>query len=306
MHTVVGGTGFIGSAVVRELRDRDQEVAVLSRSAGKVASAFPGLGVTAIEADLRNHSSLVEALKGSRGVVVAIAFDNYPMEDPAKGRTFEEVDRKGTEAVAAAAREAGVEQIIYLSGSGAAPDGRHHWLVAKWRAEEAVRGSGIAFTILRPSWVYGPGDDSLNRMLKFGRFLPFIPVIGDGSQQMLQPIFIEDIARAVADSLEKPQARDQVFEVGGPDVLSMDEIVKTALDVSEKRRLIMHQPKWLVKLAAGAVKLLPGRPLTPDGVEFVTMPATVDIAALRSLLGITPRPLRDGLETYLVPGRRQP
>ncbi|HET9201258.1 MAG TPA: NAD(P)H-binding protein [Dehalococcoidia bacterium] len=304
MHTVVGGTGFIGSAVVRELRDRDEQVAVVSRSAEKVAKTFPGLGVIARECDVRDSVRLSEALKDSQGVVIALAFDNYPMEDPSKGRTFEEVDQKGAEAVASVARQAGVEQLVYLSGAGSAPDARYHWFRAKWKAEQAVRSSGVAFTILRPSWVYGPGDRSLNRMLGFGRVLPFIPVIGDGSKQMLQPVFIDDIARAVADSLEKSEARNQVLEIGGPEVMPMDEVVKTALDVSEKRRLIMHQPKGLMKLAAAGIRLLPGPPLTPDGVEFAAMPATVDNSALHAVLGTKPRPLREGLETYLGPGRR--
>jgi uncharacterized protein YbjT (DUF2867 family) len=304
MHTVVGGTGFIGSAVVRELRDRDQQVAVISRSADKVARTFPGLGVTAREVELKDAARLPGALEGSDGVVMAVAFDNYPMESPGKGRTFEEVDQKGAEAVSAVGHQAGIRRLVYMSGAGAAPDSRYHWFVAKWKAEEAVRNSGVPFTILRPSWVYGPGDSSLNRILGFGRFLPFIPVIGDGSKQMLQPLFIDDVARAVADSLEKSEAENQVIEVGGPDVLPMDDVVKTALDVSEKRRLIMHQPKGLVKMAASVARLLPGPPLTPEGVEFAAMPATVDNSALYSLLGFKPRPLREGLETYLAPGRR--
>lgn len=297
--TVVGGTGFIGAAVVRELRDRGREVAVITRNADKANASFPGLGVKAVEADARDADQLAESLQQAEGVVVALAFDNYPMEDPAKGRTFQDVDQKGTETVASVARSAGVGHLVYLSGAGAAPDAKYHWFRAKWNAEEAVRNSGVPFTILRPSWVYGPDDSSLNRMLGFGRFLPLIPVIGDGSKQMLQPVFVEDVARAVAACFEKETARNQVIEIGGPEVLTMDEVVKTALEVSGRRRLIMHQPKPLMKLGASLAQFIPGRPLTPDGVEFAAMPATVDNTALHSILGIKLTPLADGLATYL-------
>jgi uncharacterized protein YbjT (DUF2867 family) len=299
LDAVIGGTGFLGSAIVRELRDRNKDVAVISRSGDKVAKSFPGLGVEARVADARDSGQLLERIRGCEGVVIALAFDNYPIENPSKGRTFEEVDHKGAETVAGVAREAGIKQLVYLSGAGAAADAHYHWFRTKWKAEEAIRGSGVPFTILRPSWVYGPDDRSLNRLLGFGKFLPFIPVIGDGSKQMLQPVFVDDVARAVAASLETSEAQNQVIEIGGPDVLPMDEVIKTALDVGGRRRLIMHQPKFLMKAVASVARFLPGPPLTPDAVAFVAMPATVNNSTLHSALGISPRSLREGLETYI-------
>lgn len=300
MFVVIGGTGFIGSAIVKELHGRGKPVAVVSRDAAKVDKVFPGLGIEVRTADAREPAQVLEAVRGAEGVVISLAFDNFPMEKKSAGRTFEDVDQKGAETVAGVAREAGVGYLVYLSGAGAGPEARYHWFRAKWAAEEAVRNSGVAFTIIRPSWVYGPGDKSLNRMLGFGRFLPFIPVIGDGSKQKLQPVFVDDVARAVAESFERPEAQNKTLEIGGPEVHSMDEVVRTALEVSGRKRPILHQPKGLMKAVASVASILPGPPLTPDGVEFASMDAVVDNTDLQTALGIQPRSLREGLATYMA------
>ena len=114
-------------------------------------------------------------MNGVETVVGCQQFPNSPIEDPKRGYTFEEVDARGTENLVQAAKAAGVQKYVYLSGSGAAPDAERHWYRAKWRAERAVRESGMQFVILRPSWVYGPEDRSLNRFLGMSRYLPFVP-----------------------------------------------------------------------------------------------------------------------------------
>jgi nucleoside-diphosphate-sugar epimerase len=110
------------------------------------------------------------------------------------------VDARGTERVVAAARAAGATRLAYVSGAGAAPDAARHWFRAKWRAEEAVRASGIPWTIVRPTWVYGPRDVALNRFVGFARQLPFVPMTNTG-RQLLAPVFVEDVARLIADAL---------------------------------------------------------------------------------------------------------
>ena len=123
-------------------------------------------------------ATLGPALVGVDTLVISLAIRNSPIEAPRRGQTFEKVDAAGTEALVAAAVLAGVRRLVYVSGAGAAADASRHWFRAKWRAEEAVRGSGITYTIFRPSWIYGPGDHSLNRFLGMSRWLPFVPQIG--------------------------------------------------------------------------------------------------------------------------------
>jgi len=296
---VVGGTGFVGGGIVREVSRRGKAVAVLTRDTTKAAGRFPGLGVEYRQGDVREPSTLGGAMQGIDTVIGCAQFPNSPIENPGRGYTFEEVDAKGTENLVEAAKDAGVRRYVYLSGAGAAPDAPYHWFRAKWRAETAVRESGIPYVVFRPSWVYGPEDKALNRFLGMARFLPFVPLIGAAGKQRLQPVFVDDVARAVAEALDNPVAENKTFEIGGPEVLRMTQIVRTALEVAGKRRLLLSAPKAVMKNVARVVQFMPGRPLTPDAVEFITMDALADPAEVQRKLGLKMTPLREALATYL-------
>jgi NADH dehydrogenase len=246
---------------------------------------------------------LAAALDGVEALVISLAFRNSPIEAPRRGRTFERVDADGTVALVGAAKAAGVRRLVYMSGAGAARDARRHWFRAKWRAEEAVRTSGIPYTIFRPSWIYGPGDRSLNRFLGFARWLPFVPQIGNG-RQLVAPVFIDDMGRLVADALETAAATGAALEVGGPETLTMDAVVREALRIQGRRRFILHAPAVLMKLATRPLTLLPSPPMTPDAIDFVVQSAEVDTAPLTSVLPRALMPLAEGLTTYLAPKRK--
>jgi NADH dehydrogenase len=131
------------------------------------------------------------------------------------------------------------------------------------------------------------------------RMLPFVPLIGDAGNQRLQPVFIDDVARATAESLSNPAAENQVFELGGPEVLTMKEIVAAALEASGRKRILLPGPKPIMKLSASFLQFLPGKPLSPDAVDFITADALADPAALEAALGLKMTPLRQALATYL-------
>ncbi|HEY5625687.1 MAG TPA: complex I NDUFA9 subunit family protein [Dehalococcoidia bacterium] len=299
MILVAGGTGFVGGGIVRELARRGKQFAVLTRVPDRSADRFPGLDVQYRQGDVREPSSLAAAMAGVESVIGCQQFPNSPIENPKRGHTFEEVDARGTENLVTVAKAAGAKQFVYLSAAGAAPEGRH-WFRAKWRAEQAVRNSGLTYTILRPPWVYGPEDGALNRFLAMSRFQPFVPLIGSPGKQMMQPVFIDDVGRATAECLDNPAAAGQTFEVGGPDVFTMSEVVRTALGVTGRRRFLLPAPKFVMKALASVLQFAPGRPLTPDAVDFITMDALGDPAEISAKLGLTPTPLRDGLATYLA------
>jgi len=296
---VAGGTGLVGAGIVRALCSRGHEVAVLTRDARRAAGRFFGLDVEYREGDVRDAASLEAAVRSVEVVIGCQQFPNAPIENPSRGHTFEEVDARGTENLVRAAKGAGVKRYVYLSGAGASPDAPYHWFRAKWRAETAVRESGLSYTIFRPSWVFGPEDKALNRFLGMSRFLPFVPLIGSAEKQRLQPVFIDDVGRAVAEALVHPTADNQVFEIGGPEVLTMKEIVGAALEVSGRRRLLLSAPKPMMKLAAAVLQFMPGRPLTSDAVEFITTDALADPTRVELTLGIKMTPLREALATYL-------
>ena len=299
---VAGGTGFVGGAIARELAARGHRVVVLSHRA-RAAETTVESGGPAVEyrpADVTRPETVAGALSGVDVLVIALAFRNSPIESPRRGQTFEKVDAAGTETLVAAARAAGVGRLVYISGAGAAPDARYHWFRAKWRAEEAIRGSGIPYTILRPSWIYGPGDHALNRFLNMSRWLPFVPQIGNG-RQVYAPVFVDDMGRIVADALSPAGAATlgATLEVGGPDTLTMDEIIRVALRILGRRRVILHAPVALMKLAAAPLTLLPSPPLTPGSIDFVVQSADVDTGPLRAALPAPLTPLSVGLATYL-------
>ncbi len=299
MILVSGGTGFVGSAIVRELLRRDQAVAVLGRDATKTRKLF-GTDVEAREGDVRDPEQLAPAMAGVDVVVNAVQFPNSPIENRRKGWTFEEVDLKGTRHQVDAARAAGVRRFVYVSGVGASKESDKHWFRYKWEAERYLQDSGIEWVVVRPTWVYGPGDVSLNRFLGFAKVLPFVPMFG-GGKQMMQPVFIDDVGRVVADAALTPEAANKVFELGGPDVLSMNDVVRTALEVMGKRRALLHQPVRIGKAIGAVAALSPRPPLTPDAIEFITGAAVADNTALNEVLHPQLTPLREGLATYLAP-----
>ncbi|HLZ68576.1 MAG TPA: NAD-dependent epimerase/dehydratase family protein [Dehalococcoidia bacterium] len=308
MILIAGGTGFIGSAIARQLVARGHTVAVLSRRGGSSTISLGGKPVEVRRGDVTEPAGLAAALTGVETVVGAVQFQDFPNQNRGKGLTFDNIDRRGTEHLVAAAKAAGASRYVYISGVGAAPDAPRVWFRAKWGAETAVRESGLQALIVRPSWVFGPGDHALNKYVAFVRSpLPVVPVIGNGKQR-LQPVFVEDVARLVADSVDGRGAAEGTFEIGGPQVLSMDAIIREVERALGKKKPLVHQPVWLTKALMSpkaAIHALP-LPLTPEGVTFATIDATADTEPLLAAfpeLRLTPLP--EALATYLSPVRRR-
>jgi NADH dehydrogenase len=296
---VAGGTGFVGGGIALELHRRGHHVVVLSRDEAPPTSPLPE-AIEVRQADVTTGAGLEAALRGVDAVAIALAFENSPIEAPRRHQTFMEVDAAGTERVIAAAAAAGVRRVAYVSGAGAAPDAARHWFRSKWRAEEVVRGSGMTWTIVRPTWIYGPRDVALNRVLGFARQLLMVPLTNLGRQR-LAPVFVDDVGRLVADALVGDAAADQVFELGGPEALSMRAIIATALRAAGLRRPIVPGPTPVIKLAAIPLSW-PAKPiLTPDAVDFINQPAVVDIGPLLARMPRRLTPLAEGLASYLGP-----
>jgi NADH dehydrogenase len=272
---------------------------VLGRDAEKIRRRL-GTSVEARDGDVRDASTLRDAMRGVDVVVNAVQFPGSPVENRRKGWTFEEIDLKGTRHQVDAAKEAGVRRFVYVSGVGAAKDSPKHWYRYKWEAEKYVQDCMPEWVIVRPTWVYGPDDVSLNRFLGFAKFLPFVPMFGNGEQSM-QPVFIDDVGRVLADAATRPEAAGNVFELGGPEVMSMNDVVRTALEVAGKKKGLLHQPVFVGKALGRFASLLPSPPLSAEAIDFITNDAVADNTRLLEVLNPRLTPLRDGLETYLKP-----
>jgi len=293
---VAGGTGFIGSRVVDALLAKgEHQVLVMTRDP---ARARPKPGVEYVRGDVTDPASLEAATRDVDAVVHAVQFPNHPVENPRRGWTYERIDGAGTERMAAAAAKNGVKRFVYLSGAGTRPDRTEPWFRAKERAERAVTSSGMEYVILRPSWIYGPDDRSMNKFVAFVKYLPVVPVIGSG-QERVQAAHVEDVAKVAAAAVDAPDAANRAFELGSQPPLPMDEVIRTIMRVLGKRKPLVHQPAWLVKIPASVIQYVPKAPLSPGAVDFITMDERVDPTEAERVFGITFRSLEEGLRAYL-------
>ena len=197
-----------------------------------------------------------------------------------------------------ASRKNGVRRIVYLSGAGTSPERTEPWFQAKVIAERAIQGSGMEWVILRPSWVYGPEDKSLNKFVAFIKYLPIVPVVGDGTNRV-QPISVFDVARVAAGAVFLPEATNRIFDLGGPEELTMDEILGRVQRVLGTHRPLLHQPAGLMKLAAIPMQILSEPPLSPEAVDFILQETHVDPRPTEETFGISFTPLEEGLRQYL-------
>lgn len=295
---VAGGTGFLGRYITRALLDGGHSVTVLNRDPDRAAGIAQLEGAERVRGDVTDPDSLKGVLDGIDAAVAAVTFPNFPMEIPRRGLTFDNYDRRGTENLLRAAIDAGTGHFVYISGAGADAGSDRTGYRAKGRAEESVRSSGLQWAIVRPSWAYGPEDRALNTFVTIARFSPVIPRLGL-RPQLIQPVSVEDVGRTVAAIFARDDAWGRVYEIGGPDVLTMHEVIRTMLDVIGARRLVMPVPKPLVKLGVAPFVVLPQPPMTPSGVEFAVQDAVVDNTEAEKTLEVQPIDLRAGLVRYL-------
>ena len=296
MILVAGGTGFLGRHVVGALVARGHPVRILSRD--PVTAAELGQKET-VGGDVRDAGSLNDAVDGCDAIVMAAQFPGHPVEKPRRGRSYDAVDRAGTENLLAAARRAGVSRFIYVSGAHVGQGRPEPWFVAKHRAETAVRTSELSWMILRPSWSYGEGDRALNRIARIVRFSPVVPVLG-WTKQKVMPVWAGDVGEAIARAFETDAAWGRVFDIGGPEILTMRDVVATVVRHLGKRRLLLPMPKTLAKLATAPLAILPKPPLTPRAVDFATGDAIVDNTAAHEVLDVEPLALAEGLGRYEI------
>ncbi|MDO8430967.1 MAG: NAD(P)H-binding protein [Candidatus Binatus sp.] len=289
---VAGGSGFIGRAIVRRMAATGGiKARVLTRNPDAVRLDSPN--VEFARADIAEPASLAAALNGADAIVDAVQFEGYPVENPARGQTFERVDYGGVIALLAAAKQAGVAQFIYISGAAANEASSHPGFRAKGRAERAIRESGLSYTTFRPSLVYGPEDKVVSSLAKALKFAPIFGVPGTGRQKV-QPVLVDDLAACVTLAIQG-RGRNGTYEVGGPDLMTFDEMMRIIMNASGHRRPLFHIPEGLMRAIGGLAEKLPKPMLSRDAVTFVTADNACDIGPLREEFGINLTPARVGM-----------
>ncbi len=295
---VAGGSGFIGRAIVRRLAAIDSlKLRVLSRNPEKARTQLWESHAEFVETDISKPESVRAALDGAAAVIDAIQFDGYPVENPRRGLTFERIDLGGVLALIAAAKANDVRQFIYISGASANETSAHPGFRAKGKAERAIRESGLDYTIFRPSLVYGPEDAVVNNFVKLLKFAPVFAVPGTGRQKV-QPVLVDDLAACVALAISG-RGKNGIYEVGGPELMTFDEMMRTIMEASGHRRPIVHISEGLMRGIGAIAEKLPKPMLSRDAVTFVTADNACDIAPLVAEFGIQLTPARVGMR-YLA------
>jgi uncharacterized protein YbjT (DUF2867 family) len=296
---IAGGSGFIGRAIVRRLAPIPElRIRVLTRDPEKARAAIKGLdAIEFVKADVSDPSALAAASAGADTIVNAVQFDGYPIENPARGLTFNRVDYGGTVALIAAAKAASVPNFIYISGAAADERSPNPAFRAKGRAERALRESGLTYTILGPSLVYGPEDRVVNGIAKALRITPIMVVPGSGRQR-LNPLLVDDLAACVALAIGG-RGRNGIFEIGGPDAMTFDELVRLVMEITGRRRPIVHVPEAMLLIAGAIAEKLPGALFSRAAVAFLVADNGCDTKPLTAEFGLTLTPARDGL-AYLA------
>ena len=284
---ITGGTGFVGLHTARALSEAGHELRLVAR--GRRSTPRPA-GAQFVRGDVVSGSGLVEALRGC-DVVVHLA----AVIRERGSQTFDGVNRQGAENVGKAAHEAGVGHIVHLSALGCDPDPAYPYLASKWAGEQAILASGVPVDVLRPSIMFGTGDGFYTRLVKLIRWNPVVPVPGDGTATF-QPFAVADLARIVVQCVERGPRR-LVAEVGGPEWMTLDEIVETIKDVMHTRRPSVHIPVMaLLPPAMIFDKLLPNPPVTPQQLKMLERRNTTHPQAVQRQFGFEPLSFRDNCD----------
>ena len=298
--TIFGGSGFLGRHLVRALAKRHYRIRVAVRRPDLTGHLQP-LGrvgqIHAVQANVR-HAGSVEAAVRDADIVINLVGILYE-----RGRQrFDTVQAFGAEQVALAAANHGA-RMIQISAIGADENSPAAYARAKAEGEKAVLAAQPHAVVMRPSLMFGPEDDFFNKFAAMARILPALPLVG-GGETKFQPVFVGDVAEAIARAVDGDARAGATYELGGPEVRTFKQLMEYVLEVTERRRLLIPVPFALAKLNATFLQYLPKPLLTPDQVELLKADNVVSEAAQQDgrtlqALGITPSSMAVIVLSYL-------
>ncbi|MCA3630617.1 MAG: complex I NDUFA9 subunit family protein [Methylobacterium sp.] len=304
--TIFGGSGFLGRHLTQALAKRGWRVRAAVRRPDLAGHLQP-LGMVgqihAVQANLRYPDSVARAVAGADAVVNLVGI----LHEGGR-QTFSAVQAQGPRIVAEAAAKAGASGLVQVSAIGADPNSPADYARSKAAGEAATLAAFPTAIIMRPSIVFGPEDQFFNRFADMARFLPFLPLIG-GGETKFQPVYVGDVAEAIARALEGAAKPGTTYELGGPEVKSFKALLEYILAVTGRSRPLVPLPFPIARLQASVMELLPSPMLTVDQVRMLETDNVVSaeaIAARRTLagLGVTPTTIEAVVPSYLYRFRK--
>jgi uncharacterized protein YbjT (DUF2867 family) len=291
---VTGGTGFVGPSIVHRLRAEDRPVRCLVRDPDR-ADTLAAWGCELARGDVTDRDSVRRAVEGCEVVVHLVAIIQ------GKPEQFERIMVQGTRNVVEAAKAAGIRRFVLMSALGTSEETKDlsPYFGAKWQMEQMVKSSGLEHVIFRPSFVFGKGGGALKTFQRVVRLSPVIPVFGSGDQRV-QPIWIDNVAEYYAAAIDRPEAVDRTFELGGPEIVTYEELYDRIKRVLGKRRPKVHLPFGLMRVNAAILEALPGpSPLTRDQLKMLAVDNVVSNSDAQETFQIELLPLDEQLRRAL-------
>lgn len=277
---ITGASGFVGSALQTALGDRPVRLLMRRRT------SEPGTGaserVEIVVGDVTDASSLHGLMDGCDTVIHLVAIISEE-----GGATFDKVIHHGTVNVVAEANRAGIGRFLHMSALGTRNDPRYGYFLAKYRAEQAVKESGIPWTIFRPSVIFGPGDEFITTLAQLVRRAPVIPVVGSGESKF-QPVAVAQVAQAFVRALDDPATIDQTYELGGGKTYTYDEMIGVIAAELKKQKPRVHVPVGLMTPVVQLAKVLPKQlrpPVTEEQLKMLAIDNCTDHSAIAKLTG---------------------
>jgi uncharacterized protein YbjT (DUF2867 family) len=294
---ITGGTGFIGGEIISQLLAAGHGVRALVRvntakGTGRMPAEIEMARGDALDADLARHLAGVDAVIHLVGII---------REFPGRGITFQKLHVEAARNVIAAMKSAGVKRLIHMSALGAGPEGRGGYFRSKWTAESAVRESGLDWTVMKPSVVFGPRDEFVNMLAGQVRRLPAVPVIGDG-ESLLQPVSVHNVAAGFVKALATDAAIGQVYKAGGPERITYNALldaIARALGKPSARKV--HLPLGLMRPMISALQGLSFFPITIDQFDMLLMNNVCEPGPFFEAFAIEPIAFGDGIREYVKP-----
>lgn len=269
MILVTGASGYLGSHITRRLVENGSPVRAMvrNRQYAEAEGRLAGLDIQWVEADVTKPQTLIPAFENISSVIHTVAI---AIEKP--GLEYDIINYEGTVNVVEAAKSTGTERLINISQLGADPSLPYRFLASKGKAQEYVARSDLNWTAFRPSVIWGPEDEFANTFAKLIPLTPLIfPIIGDDDARF-QPVWVEDLVTCVVKSLEDPNTIGKEYEIGGPEVLTLEEIEHRTMQALGANRLMIHFPMPILRTAVSMMEaMLPSPPVTKSLLELLAV-----------------------------------